>query len=169
MGTKWGSYMDSVDIINSNNLIILLDLNYTLVGNSAEIKYIRPYQKKVKAEKYRDWLIELLAKYYVIIITARPDYQKEETIISFEEKLKGWMPDEMYFQEENDRPPVAKKKLLKKYIFPKHGIQSNYFAIESNPRTKNMYKKYNIPSVSVYDDEGIELRKILDKGFLSEG
>lgn len=63
------------------------------------------------------------------------------------------MPDEMYFQEENDRPPVAKEKLLKKYIFPKHGRNNNYFAIESNPRTKIMYKKYGIPSVSVYDEK----------------
>lgn len=162
MQTEWGSYMGSTDLIISNNLIILLDLNYTLVGNSADIKYIRPYQKKIKAEKYREWLIKLLSNYYVIIITARPDYQKEETIKSFEEKLNGWMPDEMYFQEENDRPPIAKEKLLKKYIFPKHGSQNNYFAIESNPRTKTMYKKYDIPSVSVYDDEGIELRKKLE-------
>ena len=56
----------------------------------------------------------------------------------------------------------TKEKLLKKYIFPKHGSQNNYFAIESNPRTKIMYKKYDIPSVSVYDDEGIELRKKLE-------
>lgn len=157
--------MNSNVLINSDNPIILLDLNYTLVGNSSEIRYIRPYQKKIASEKYRNWLIKLIREYYIIIITARPDYQKKITIKSFEEKLNGWMPHEMYFQEENDRPPIAKEKLLKKYIFPKHGIQSNYFAIESNPRTKNMYKKYNIPSVSVYDDEAIELRKILIRGF----
>lgn len=69
------------------------------------------------------------------------------------------MPDEMYFQEENDRPPIAKEKLLNKYIFPKHGMDNNYLAIESNPRTKNMYKTYNIPSVSVYDEVGVELGK----------
>ena len=153
--------MNSADLINSDNPIILLDLNYTLVGNSSEIKYTRPYQKKINSEKYREWLIELISKYYIIIITARPDYQKLTTIKSFEEKLNGWMPDEMYFQEENDRPPIAKEKLLKKYIFPKHGANNNYLAIESNPRTKRMYKQYNIPSVSVYDDEGLELREII--------
>lgn len=153
--------MNSEALNNLNNPIILLDLNYTLVGNSSKIKYFRPYQKKIKSEEYRDWLIELIKDYYIIIITARPDYQKQSTIKSFEEKLNGWMPDEMYFQEENDRPPIAKEKLLKKYIFPKHGIERSYFAIESNPRTKNMYKKYNIPSVSVYDDEGLDLREKL--------
>lgn len=143
------------------HLIILLDLNYTLVGNSAEIKYIRPYQKKIKSEKYREWLVDLLKDYYVIIITARHNYQKPVTIESFKEKLNGWMPDEMYLQEENDRPPIAKEKLLNKYIFPKHGMDNNYLAIESNPRTKNMYKTYNIPSVSVYDEEGVKLKKLL--------
>lgn len=137
--------------------IILLDLNYTLVSNSNNVKYINPYQKKIKAEKYRKWLLKLIEDYYIIIITARPDYQKQVTIESFKEKLNGWMPDEMYFQEENDKPPIAKEKLLKKYIFPKHGLNNNYLAVESNPRTKLMYKKYKIPSVSVYDEEGLEL------------
>jgi len=35
-------------------------------------------------------------------------------LLSFEEKLNVWKPDEMYFQEENDRPPVTKEKLLRK-------------------------------------------------------
>ena len=67
------------------------------------------------------------------------------------------------FPEENDSPPIAKEKLLKKYIFPNHGIKRSYLAIESNPKTKIMYKKYNISSVSVYDNEGLELRNILKK------
>jgi len=146
---------------NTDKPIILLDLNYTLVGNSSEIKHIRPYQKKIQSEKYRDWLVELIKDYYVILITARPDYQEEATLSSFKQKLNGWLPAEMYFQEENDRPPIAKEKLLQKYILPKHGLDNNYLAIESNPRTKKMYEKYQIPSVSVYDEEGIELRKEL--------
>lgn len=145
----------------SEKPIILLDLNYTLVGNSAAIKTIRPYQNKIRAESYRDWLVELIKDYYVILITARPDYQKEVTIKSFKEKLNGWMPDEMYFQEENDAPPIAKEKLLNKYILPNHGRERNYLGIESNPRTKKMYDKYQIPSVSVYDEYGTELRKII--------
>lgn len=146
---------------NTHDLIVLLDLNYTLVANSAKTRYIRPFQKKIKHELYREWLVELIKDYYVIIITARPDYQKKETIKSIKVKLKGWMPAEMYFQEENDNPPVAKEKLLKKYIFPKYGIQNNYLAIESNPKTKKMYENYGIDSVSIYDDDGFELRKKL--------
>ena len=147
---------------NSRNLIILLDLNYTLVCNSDEIKFIKPYQKKIIAEKYRDWLVDLIKDFYVILITARPKYQEIITTDSIKEKLGGWMPDEMYFQEENDRPPVAKEKLLQKYILPKHGLNIDYLAIESNPRTKKMYKKYQIHSVSVYDEDGLDLRNQLE-------
>lgn len=153
--------LNSLTKTNPNYPIILLDLNYTLVKNSAEIKFIRPYQKKIMAELYRNWLVDLLANYYVIIITARPDYQKKDTIKSFKKKLNGWMPHEIYLQEENDRPPLAKEKLLNKYIFTKHGELNNYLAIESNPNTKIMYKKYGIKSTSVYDEKGVELRKIL--------
>lgn len=73
------------------------------------------------------------------------------------------MPQEMYFQEENDAPPRAKEKLLKKYIFPIHGKENHYLAIESNPRTKKMYEKYGIRSVSVYDEKGLELRDMLSE------
>jgi len=106
--------------------------------------------------------VELIKDSYVILITARPKYQEKATIDSFNEKLNGWMPDEIYFQEENDRPPIAKEKLLQKYILPKHGLKKNYLAIESNPRTKKMYENYQIPSVSVYDDDGVELKKKLE-------
>ena len=158
---------------NSRNLIILLDLNYTLVCNSDEIKFIKPYQDsntikvlkeylKIIAEKYRDWLVDLIKDFYVILITARPKYQEKVTTDSIKEKLGGWMPNEMYFQEENDRPPVAKEKLLQKYILPKHGLNIDYLAIESNPRTKKMYKKYQIHSVSVYDEDGLDLRNQLE-------
>lgn len=73
------------------------------------------------------------------------------------------MPQEMYFQEENDAPPLAKEKLLKKYVFPQHRKDNHYLAIESNPRTRKMYEKYGIRSVSIYDEEGLELRIILSE------
>jgi len=146
----------------NNKVIFLLDLNYTLVGNSKDIKNVRPYDKKINQETYRDWLIDLIKDYYVILITARPDKHKEVTLLSFDEKIPEWRPNEMYFQEEGDTPPIAKEKLLKKYIFPKHGDNANYFAIESNPATKSMYKKYNIPGVSVGHDEGLDFIKELE-------
>lgn len=88
------------------------------MGNSKAIKNVRPFQKKIRQEKYSEWLVDLIKDYYTILITARPDYQNEATVKSIEEKLHHWMPDEMYFQEENDRPPVAKEKILKKICSP---------------------------------------------------
>jgi len=145
----------------NNKVIFLLDLNYTLVENSKDIKHIRPYDKKIKQETYRDWLIDLIKDYYVILITARPDKHKKETLLSFDEKIPNWRADEMYFQEEDDSPPIAKEKLLKKYIFPKHGQDANYFGIESNPATRGMYKKYNIPAISVSQNDGLDFKEEL--------
>lgn len=153
-GGKWYNKREMIDI----KLIILLDLNYILVANSRENKYTRPFQKKIENEEYRKWLLDVIRDYYVILITARPDYQKDATIKSLAKKLGGWMPDELYFQEENDSPPIAKEKLLKKYIFPKHGANGDYFALESNPKTKIMYKEYGIPSVSIKDQDVNELK-----------
>ena len=63
---------------NKENLVVLLDLNYTLVQNSTENRYTRPYKNKIRHEIYREWLIRLIEDYYVILITARPDYQKKK-------------------------------------------------------------------------------------------
>jgi hypothetical protein len=133
--------------------IILLDLNYTLVGNSVENKYTRPWKKKIEDEKYREWLVDLIRDEYVILITARPEYQKLVTMDTIAQKLRGWRPEEAYFNELDQYPPACKERILKEYIFPKHGEDAQYFAIESNPSTKRMYTKHNIPSVSIKDEE----------------
>lgn len=132
--------------------IILLDLNYTLVGNSVENKYTRPWAKKIGNEEYREWLVDLLREEYVILITARPEYQKSLTMGTIAQKLRGWQPEEAYFNEMDQYPPACKERILKKYIFPKHGEDAHYFAIESNPSTKSMYTRQNIPAVSIKDD-----------------
>ncbi len=136
--------------------IVLLDLNYTLVSNSRENRFTRPYQNKIKNEEYRSWLVDLILEEYVILITARPDYQKELSLENISRELKGWQPHEAYFNELDQRPPSCKERILNEYIFPKHGKNVNYFAVESNPATKRMYKKYDIPSVSVVHDRQSE-------------
>lgn len=136
--------------------IILLDLNYTLVSNSRENRYTRPYQKKIKNEEYRKWLIDLIRDEYVILITARPKYQKELSLENISRELAGWQPHESYFNELDQRPPSCKERILNEYIFPKHGKDIHYFALESNPATKRMYRKHDIPSVSVVYDKQSE-------------
>lgn len=142
--------------MKKNGQIILLDLNYTLVSNSRENRFKRPFQNKIKNEEYQSWLVDLIRDEYVILITARPDYQKELSLENISRKLAGWKPHEAYFNELDQRPPSCKERILNEYIFPMLGEDAPYFALESNPQTKRMYKKYNIPSVSVVHDRQSE-------------
>ena len=128
----------------SEKRICLLDLNYTLVGNQMQTKMIRPFSKRLFYEDYRKDLIEAVKNDYVIIITARPDYQARESLANVLKKT-GWNPKEAYFNDINARPPIFKESALQRFIFPKHGNDpAKYYAVESNPQTRAMYAKYGI-------------------------
>lgn len=124
--------------------ICLLDLNYTLVGNQRETRTLRPFRRRMEAEEYRTDLIEAIKDDYVIIVTARPDYQQKQTLENLYKKT-GWKPAEVYFNDINAQPPVFKESALCRFIFPKYGRNcSTYYAVESNPKTREMYAKYGI-------------------------
>lgn len=124
--------------------ICLLDLNYTLVSNQAQTRMLRPFSKRMEGEEYRLDLIEAIKDDYVIIVTARPDYQMKETMENVKKKT-GWEPQEIYFNDINGEPPVFKESALRRFIFPKHGMNpEQFYAVESNPRTRTMYAKYKI-------------------------
>ena len=72
--------------------ICLLDLNYTLVGNQADTRLLRPFARRMAAEEYRADLIEAIRDDYVIIVTARPDYQMRQTMENIKKKT-GWQPN----------------------------------------------------------------------------
>ena len=128
--------------------ICLLDLNYTLVSNQAETRYIRPFSSRMEAEEYRLDLIKAIKDDYVIIVTARPNYQMRQTMENIRRKT-GWQPQEWYFNDINADPPAFKESALHRFIFPKHGQQMGtegtcYYAVESNPKTRTMYNRYGI-------------------------
>lgn len=124
--------------------ICLLDLNYTLVGNQRETRLIRPFSARMRAEEYRTDLIEKIRDDYVIIVTARPDYQMQETMENLYRKT-GWKPQEWYFNDIDAQPPVFKESALRRFVFPKHGeAPEQYYAVESNPRTRAMYARHGI-------------------------
>lgn len=126
--------------------IILLDLNYTLVANQRQTRMIRPFSARMKAEEYRKDLVEAIKDNRVIIITARPSYQGSQSIENILRKT-GWQPMESYFNDLNLDPPSIKESILKRFVFPKHGKDgAQYFAVESNPRTRAMYARYGIPA-----------------------
>ena len=69
--------------------ICLLDLNYTLVGNQADTRMLRPFSRRMEAEEYRADLIEAIRDDYVIIVTARPDYQMKQTMANIKRSLRS--------------------------------------------------------------------------------
>ncbi len=126
----------------------LVDLNYTLVGNSPKWgePRITPFSRQIELETYRQWLVNFLRDKYAILITARPIRYKEQTLARIFSQT-NWQPKEAYFAEISAPPPEIKEDLLLRYIFPKHGKNSaDFFGIESNPKTRAMYGKYGIPS-----------------------
>lgn len=130
-------------------MIILLDLNYTLVANQLETRGLRPFSRRIEAEAYRGWLIEAVRPHRVILLTARPAYQKTETLQSIERKT-GWKPEFSIFNTLNLRPEDHKERALLSEIFPRFsGDPDAYLAIESNPRSRERFARHGVRSVWV--------------------
>ena len=52
---------------------------------------------------------------------------------------------EVYFNDIDAEPHIFKESALKRFIFPKYGMDgSQFYAVESNPKTRTMYKRYGI-------------------------
>ena len=135
----------------------LVDLNYTLVGNSPKWgePRITPFSRQIELETYRQWLVDFLRDKYAILITARPIRYKEQTLARIFSQT-NWQPQEAYFAEISASPPDIKEDLLLRYIFPKHGKNGeDFFGIESNPKTRAMYERYGIKSLSEKDFRNI--------------
>lgn len=113
--------------------------------------------RRLATETYRDWLIDLVRPHHVILITARPDRWKEPTLARIDD-VTGWQPDEAYFAPPGWRnPPTIKKHFLKEVILPQQGREARYLAIESNPRSRQMYASLGIRCLWV-DGGGDSLR-----------
>lgn len=136
--------MNGTNNITGGKRICLLDLNYTLVSNQADTRMLRPFARRMEAEEYRMDLLDAIKDDYVIIITARPNYQQDMTMDNVRKKT-GWMPQDMYFNDINAEPHIYKESALQRFVFPKYGADSSmFYAVESNPKTRAMYKRYGI-------------------------
>ncbi|MBC7463558.1 MAG: hypothetical protein H7227_04795 [Actinobacteria bacterium] len=126
-----------------------MELNVALSENFSETKNHSFVNFIALEEKFQLWLIDLLKTEYVIVITARNDRWKEATLKRiFQES--GWNPQEALFNDTGipgKAPPRIKKELMEKYVFPKHGEQANYLAIESNANTRRMYAKLGVKAI----------------------
>lgn len=146
-------------------IICLLDLNYTLVSNS-DVKR-SPFSEQVACEEYREDLLAQLQKdfKYIFLLTARPKKYEDETLHRLWMKLR-WKPNDWYFNF-GAMPHIAKEHYLMSAIFPKYGYDPGlYFGLESNPKTRDMYKAHGIKSVNyqVYlrESNGLATAKELD-------
>lgn len=134
-------------------MIILLDLNYTLVANNPARGTTPPRMElRLRDERYRQWLVELVRPHTVVLITARPATWTLKTLDRIDEET-GWRPDDACFAPKGWwNPPAIKEHLLKKEVFPIHGKDARYIAIESNPRSREMYARFEIPCFWVTEE-----------------
>ncbi len=131
-------------------MIVLLDLNYTLVANSQVKRH--PFIRQIAGEQYRTWLADLLLELPVILVTARPEKYREATLASILAKT-GWRPGAAFFNDVFLPPAAFKRLVMGRRVFPKWGEDpAGYLAIESNPNTRAMYAKLGVRAVQVGED-----------------
>lgn len=128
-------------------MIILLDLNYTLVANSDS--KVKPFSRQVVEETYRIDLIQALSNETVILVTARPEKYRKVTLKSLWIKTK-WRPRAAYFNDLNLSPPFFKERVLLDHLM-KNYSPKQMLAVESNPKTRAMYSRYKVKSMT-YDE-----------------
>ena len=119
--------------------VILLDLNYTLIGDQQVSRLIRPIELRVEQEQYRMDLVEALAGYRVFMLTARSERQKSATLGAIGRRIPQLVIEAAYFNTHDEQPPDAKRRMLKTFIFPDGIDPASCFAVESNPKTRAMY------------------------------
>lgn len=138
-----------------DKIIVLLDLNYTLVANSHRKR--SPFDKQIEGEQYRRWLLKLLGpEHFVLLVTARPKKYEAHTLASLWEK-EGWKPAASYFNDGRYRPAQFKERVVK-YLLAERSLQQwidngRVVAIESNPNTRQMYATYGIPCMQISEDK----------------
>jgi len=126
--------------------IVLLDLNYTLIGDQQVSRNIRPIERRVELEQYRLDLVEAVAGYRVFMLTARPERHKAATLAAIGRRIPQLVLERAYFNTHDEQPPDAKRRMLKTYILPDGIDPATCFAVESNPRTRAMYAGLNVVS-----------------------
>ena len=122
--------------------IILLDLNYTLISNSWAIRREK-LPEKINKRKYEHGLIELIKNNYIILITASPDMTSYDSLKHIEDNTDLKIAESYW--NFGKRPHELKRYWLEKAVLPAHGDDpTRYLAIESNPKTREMYAEFGI-------------------------
>ncbi len=131
----------------------LLDLNYTLVANSQALRW-NSAEHRYANEQYRRWLIDLLKATKpagIILVTIRPEAEREMTLARIAAVCDGWQPDDVFFSTMSVTPPIWKRHACQELIFPKYGSDpKQYLAVESNLETQKMYSGLGIRGFKVF-------------------
>ena len=133
-----------------HNRIVLMDLNVALSSNFNSM-YKYGFEDFVKnRENYRQWMVDLLRKEYVILITARNIKWAIPTLQRIAD-MTDWQPNVALFNdtkyEGKDAPKIKEHQMIHN-VFETYGSDpSIYHAIESNTSTRQMYKRLGITSV----------------------
>lgn len=136
-------------MIDIQNKIILLDLNYTL---ASYIKMDKNFCYDVSKDIYRQDLYKAICNNKVFLVTARTDNYKQETINKIIHTFGSGF-DRYYFK------PIQ-QKYVKAHEFKasviaelcNEGFMCNdFFGIESNINTRKKYKELGIVSMPYKD------------------
>lgn len=129
------------------NRIVLMDLNVALSSNFGDMKRHSMENFVKEVEEYRSWMVDLLRGEYVVLITARNIKWGVPTLGRIW-KTQKWLPNEALFNDtgiEGSNAPLIKKTQVLEKVLPRHGDNMDkYYAIESNPRTREMYSSLGI-------------------------
>jgi len=134
-------------------MIVLLDLNYTLVANSKDMRS-KPAHVRHSEEQYRTWLIDVIKAMrpeHVFLVTIRPDHERDWTLTRIKE-VTGWEPDRAYFNTlDGVKPEVWKRHVLETILIPEFGADPRrYLPIESNEDTQKMYREFGIVGLKAW-------------------
>jgi hypothetical protein len=126
--------------------VVLLDLNYSLVANSAETMRQRRYDR----ELYRGWLVDLLreSRARVVLVTVRPARWERATVARIGKLLDGWQPDEAHFNDRGWSAPAWKAHVLRERVRPRFPSGS-FLAIENNANVHTVYDREHVPWVKI--------------------
>ena len=149
MNTLDRSQLEPVD---DPNLIILLDLNNTLVSGPRKTVNLpgKTYGDKIPNENYRLDLVELIKGHTVVLYTVRKEKHRAVTLENIARKCNGWQPHDAYFNRtEGSTGATVKGAYLREFIFPKYGMpdQRKYYGLESDRGVREMLlNRYQIPA-----------------------
>jgi len=134
-------------MLHNRQRIVLMDLNVALSSNFHDMKNYGFEDFVKNHEAYRSKTIDLLRPEFVVLITAR-DVKWGVHTLSRIWKTSQWTPNDALFNDTGlsgqDAPLIKKTQMLNK-VYSRYGDNpKQYYAIESNKNTRDMYASLGI-------------------------